>query len=62
MNLIATVFAALLGVLHYLAMALIQRHKKKQVIHRPIFAIPFVPFITAGSLLSVILFAFIARF
>lgn len=62
MNLIATVFAALLGVLHYLAMALIQRHKKKQVIHRPIFAIPFVPFITAGSLLSVVLFAFIACF
>lgn len=56
MNIIATAFSALLGVLYYLLLALIQKYKKKQAIHRPIFAIPFVPFITAGSLLSVLLF------
>ncbi len=56
MNLVATVFAALLGVLYYLALALLQKHKKKQNVHRPIFAIPFVPFITAGSVLTILLF------
>lgn len=60
MNIIATVFAALLGVLYYLVLAVVQGIKKKQVVFRPIFAIPFVPFITAGSLLSVVLFRFIA--
>lgn len=56
MNIIATVFAALLGVLYYLFLAAIQKFKKKQIVHRPIFAIPFVPFITAASALSMILF------
>ena len=54
-NIIATVFAALLGVLYYLFLAMIQKFKKKQIL-RPIFAIPFVPFITAGALLSFVLF------
>ena len=56
MNIVATVLAALLGLLYYLLLAIIQRHKKKQHIHRPVFAIPFVPFITAGSVLSMLLF------
>ena len=60
MNLIATVFSALLGVLYYLFLAAIQKWKKKTHIHRPIFAIPFVPFITAGSVLCVLLFYVIA--
>ena len=60
MNIIATVFAALLGVLYYLFLAVVQNIKKKQHIHRPLFAIPFVPFITAGSLLSMLLFWVIA--
>lgn len=60
MNIIATFFAALLGVLYYLLLASAQKIKKKQHIHRPLFAIPFVPFITAGSLLSMLLFWVIA--
>ena len=60
MNIIATVFAALLGVLYYLFLAAIQKFKKQQIVHRPIFAIPFVPFITAGSVLSMLLFWVIA--
>lgn len=59
-NIIATVFAALLGMLYYLFLAAIQKFKKKNFVHRPIFAIPFVPFITAGNVLSVILFFVIA--
>ena len=60
MNIIATVFAALLGVLYYLFLAAIQKFKIHQIVHRPIFAIPFVPFITAGSVLSMLLFWVIA--
>lgn len=56
MNIIAAVFAALLGVLYYLFLAVIQGKKKKQFVHKPIFAIPFVPFITAGSVLTTLLF------
>ena len=57
MNIIAAVFAALLGVLYYLFLAVLQGWKKKHFVHRPVFAIPFVPFITAGSVLSVLLFS-----
>lgn len=60
MNMVATVFAALLGVLYYLLLALASRIKKGQIVHRPIFAIPFVPFITAGNLLAFLLFRVIA--
>ena len=60
MNMVATVFAALLGVLYYLLLALVSRIKKGQIVHRPIFAIPFVPFITAGNLLAFLLFRVIA--
>ena len=60
MNMVATVFAALLGVLYYLLLALVSRIKKGQIVHRPIFAIPFVPFITAGHLLAFLLFRVIA--
>ena len=56
MNITATVFAALIGVLYYLFLAAIQKFKKKQFAFKPIFAIPFVPFITAGSILAMLLF------
>ncbi len=56
MNIIATVFAALSGVLYYLLLAIMEKYKKKQTMHRPIFAIPFVPFITFGAVLSSLLF------
>ena len=59
MNIIATVFATLIGVLYYLFLAIIQRFKKKNIL-KPIFAIPFVPFITAGTILSFLLFYVIA--
>ena len=55
-NIVATFFAALLGVLYYLALAVVQKLKKKKIVHRPVFAIPFVPFITAGSVLAMLLF------
>lgn len=60
MNIIATVFASLLGVLYYLFLALLDKFKKNKHITRPIFAIPFVPFITAGTVLSFVLFWIIA--
>ena len=60
LSIVATIFAALLGVLYYLLLALVSKIKKGQTVHRPIFAIPFVPFITAGSLLSFFLFRIIA--
>ncbi|MBP3772204.1 MAG: hypothetical protein J6I53_05870 [Treponema sp.] len=60
MNIIATFFAALLGVMYYLLLALVQRHKKKQIVHRPVFAIPFVPFIASASVLTMLLFFVIA--
>lgn len=60
LNIIATVFAALLGVLYYLLLAVVQKYKKKQHVYRPLFAIPFVPFITAGSLLAMLLFWILA--
>lgn len=60
MNIIAAVFAALLGVLYYLASAAFRKLRKVGFVHRPIFAIPFVPFITAGSVLSMLLFVVIA--
>lgn len=56
MNILATVFAALLGVLYYLFLAAIQKWKKHTRIHRPLFAIPFVPFITFGAVLAFVLF------
>ncbi len=60
MNIIAAFFAALTGVLYYLSLAVLDKLKKKQIVHRPIFTIPFVPFITTGSVLSMLLFWVIA--
>ena len=54
MNIIASFFGAFLGILYYLA--IVDKLKKNKHISRPIFAIPFVPFITAGSVLSFGLF------
>lgn len=55
-NLIATVFAALSGILFYLALRIFQKKLKKQNVVYPVFAIPFVPFITFGALLDKFLF------
>lgn len=55
-NLIATVFAALIGILFYLAQKVIQNHRKEDCILRPIFAIPFVPFISVGAILAKFIF------
>ena len=56
LNIVSAVFAALIGMLYYLLSASLQKLKKAKNMHRPIFAIPFVPFITAGSVLSTLLF------
>lgn len=55
----ATAFAALSGLLFYLALAVRDSWSKKQpFIFRPIFAIPYIPFITFGAILSQVLFRF----
>ena len=54
-NMVATVFAALVGILFYLFLKIVQNHRHEDNVLRPIFVIPFVPFITAGALLSQIL-------
>ncbi|MBR0032839.1 MAG: prepilin peptidase [Treponema sp.] len=51
-NMAATVFAALVGILFYLFLKVVQNKFHEENILRPIFVIPFVPFITAGALLS----------
>ncbi|MBR1721598.1 MAG: hypothetical protein IJ727_03805 [Treponema sp.] len=56
LNIVSAIFAALVGMLYYLLSASLQKFKKTKNMHRPIFAIPFVPFITAGSVLSKLLF------
>ena len=55
-NIVAVVFAALCGVLYYLIQAVVQKWKKHRIIFRPIFAIPLVPFVTAGAILEKLLF------
>ena len=55
LNIVASVFAASLGLLYYLTLAIIQKFKKKKFILKPLFAIPFVPFITGGALLTYLL-------
>ncbi|MBQ7157812.1 MAG: hypothetical protein IJS09_00085 [Treponema sp.] len=55
----ATAFSALCGLLFYLALAVRDSWQKKQrFVFRPIFAIPYVPFITFGALLAQVLFRF----
>lgn len=55
----AIAFAALCGLLFYLALAVRDSwRKKQQFIFRPIFAIPYLPFITFGAILSQVLFRF----
>ncbi|MBQ6780654.1 MAG: hypothetical protein IJP62_05410 [Treponema sp.] len=52
-------FAALGGILFYLALAVRDSWRKgRQFVFRPVFAIPYVPFITFGALLSQFLFQF----
>ena len=53
----ATAFSALCGMLFYLALAVRDSRRKKQpFVFRPVFAIPYVPFITAGAVLADVLF------
>ncbi|WP_407425879.1 prepilin peptidase [Treponema sp.] len=60
-NLVAVVFAALLGILFYLTDSVISKKiKRNDNILKPIFAIPLVPFITAGAVFTKILFYVIA--
>lgn len=55
----AMAFSALSGLLFYLALAVRDSHQKKQrFVFRPIFAIPYVPFITFGAVLAQVLFRF----
>lgn len=54
-NLAGLLFAALLGVLFYLFLAVFFKIRKNEFLH-PVFAIPFVPFISAGAILSRIFF------
>lgn len=52
-------FAALSGILFYLALSVRDSWRKKQpFIFRPVFAIPYVPFTTFGAVLAVALFRF----
>lgn len=63
-NLVAAAFAALSGILFYLAAAVTKKIRKRileksgqtEFVHRGIFVIPFVPFITFGAVLAVFLF------
>lgn len=55
-NLAGIFLSAVLGILFYLGLAVRDRFMKKNWISRPVFAIPFIPFITAGALLARILF------
>lgn len=54
-NLAGLFFAALLGVLHYLSLAAFYKIRKDKIL-RPVFAIPFVPFISAGAILARVFF------
>lgn len=54
-NLAGLLFAALLGVLFYLFLAVLSKIRKTEFLH-PVFAIPFVPFISAGTILARIIF------
>lgn len=56
-NVIAVFFSAALGILFYLFQAVVGAHGKDARVFRPIFAIPFVPFIAAGAVLEQILFS-----
>ncbi|MBR1403895.1 MAG: hypothetical protein IJ558_06925 [Treponema sp.] len=59
-NLVAAAFAALIGVLFYLSSAAMQKLKKNTVVFRPVFAIPIMPFVTSGAVLTKLLFYVIA--
>ncbi len=59
-SLIATGFAGLICIIYYLFFAIRHTAKKgRPIIFRPIFAIPFVPFIFAGALIVRVLFTFL---
>ena len=54
-NLAGLFFAALLGILTYLFLAVFSKIRRNEFLH-PVFAIPFVPFISAGAILARIFF------
>ena len=51
-NLVSIAFAALSGILFYLLLRIIQKHSSVTNVAHPVFAVPFVPFITFGALLE----------
>lgn len=59
-NLVAAAFAVLIGVLFYLGLSVVQKFRKNPVVLRPLFAIPVIPFVTGGAILTKLLFYVIA--
>ena len=55
-NLAGLLFAALLGILAYLFLSAVDKIRKSKNILHPLFAFPFVPFISAGAILARIFF------
>lgn len=55
-NLAGLFFAALLGILLFLFLSAFDKIRKNKKILHPLFAFPFVPFISAGAILSRIFF------
>lgn len=55
-NLAGLLFAALIGLLIFLSLAVVDKIRKNSKILHPLFAFPFVPFITAGAVLARIMF------
>lgn len=55
-NLAGLLFAALIGLLIFLSLAVVDKIRKNSKILHPVFAFPFVPFITAGAILARIFF------
>lgn len=55
LNLIAAGCAACCGMVYYLGLAAVSKFKKNEFIIKPVFAIPFVPFIAFGAVLTKIL-------
>lgn len=55
-NLAGLLFAALLGILAFLFLSVLDKARKDKRILHPFFAVPFVPFISAGAVLSRLFF------
>lgn len=55
-NLAGLLFAALIGILIFLFLAVLDKKRKNKKILHPLFAFPFVPFIAIGAILARIFF------